>query len=146
MNADGSDQQSLPTPANGNSPSWSPDGTRITFMSERNGTADVFVMDADGGNQQLLAGGEAWEYLPVWSPGAERIAFASTRDGVAGIYVVAAAGGDHIKISGRGLNADVTSWSPDGTRLVFHGLKTGSGGLLEWLRARKSITSRISSG
>jgi len=33
------------------SPAWSPDGNRITFMSDRNGDYEIFVMDADGTNQ-----------------------------------------------------------------------------------------------
>lgn len=90
-------------------------------------------MDADGSNQQLLAGGEAWDYLPRWSPDGERIAFTSTRDGDAAIYIVSSQGRDLRKISGRNLIVDVMSWSPDGARVVFHGLKTGAGGLLDWL-------------
>ena len=55
ITADGATTTQL-TDANGSSyaPSWSPDGTRITFASDRNGDGDIFVMDADGQNYQLV--------------------------------------------------------------------------------------------
>jgi TolB protein len=46
-------------PANGMYPSWSPDGTRIAFMSWRTGKVEIHVMDADGGNQKKLSHGMA---------------------------------------------------------------------------------------
>jgi Tol biopolymer transport system component len=133
MNPDGTDQRPLPTPAAGMAPSWSPDGAQIVFASERSGNADIYVMDANGGNQRPLVTGEAWDYLPFWSPGGDHIAFTTTRDGGAAVYVVSPEGSEPTRVSGRGLVADVASWSPDGTRLVFHGRETPRDeGILGW--------------
>ena len=58
MDADGANQQNLTNnPSNDNSPSWSPDGKRIAFASDREETLlyfDIYVMEADGQNQQRL--------------------------------------------------------------------------------------------
>lgn len=48
-------------------PVWSPDGTRIAFASGREGGADVYVMDSDGSNQQLLHEVQSgWGFPITW--------------------------------------------------------------------------------
>jgi len=55
MNADGSDVQRLTfNPAADVEPAWSPDGSRIAWRSERDGNAEIYVMNADGSNQTRL--------------------------------------------------------------------------------------------
>jgi hypothetical protein len=53
-------------------PSWSPDGTRIAFTSQRNGANQVFVMNADGSDQRLLLDGDSafadWQPTPEAEP------------------------------------------------------------------------------
>lgn len=65
MNADGTGRRSL---AKGSSPAWSPDGTQIAFESDRDGDLEIFVMDADGGNQTQLTFNNDEDRDPVWSP------------------------------------------------------------------------------
>lgn len=131
MNADGTDQRPLPTPAAGMAPSWSPDGKQIVFASERNGNADIFVMDANGGNQRALVTEDSWDYLPFWSPDGTQIAFTSTRDGNRAIYLIPAGGGDPTRLSDQSMNADLATWSPDGTQLVFHAEAAPEKGLFD---------------
>ena len=76
-------------------PSWSPDGARIAFMSDRRGdfaNFEIYVMDADGDNQRKLTNNRHDDWSPSWSPDSERIAFASERDGNMEIYVINAGG------------------------------------------------------
>ena len=47
-------------------PSWSPDGKRIAFMSDRDGNWEIYVMDADGGNQQNLTNNPHGDGNPAW--------------------------------------------------------------------------------
>jgi tricorn protease len=61
---------------------WSPDGSRIAFISDRSGEEEVWVVAQDGSSapQQLTTGGKAMRYAPEWSADGERIAF-SDKDG-----------------------------------------------------------------
>jgi TolB protein len=55
MNADGSNQRNLTrNPAKDVRPSWSPDGRRIAFVSDRDGRLEAHVMNADGSGQRSL--------------------------------------------------------------------------------------------
>jgi Tol biopolymer transport system component len=79
MNADdGSGQTRLTDdPAFDGFPNWSPDGTKIAFVSDRD-SGGIFVMNADDGSGQTRLTENGVE--PSWSPDGERIAFVSNRD------------------------------------------------------------------
>ena len=84
MDADGGNQQNLTNNPKGDwDPSWSPDGKRIAFHSNREGrfNYEIYVMDADGGNLQILTDNRNDDSDPSWSPDGERIVFSSSREG-----------------------------------------------------------------
>jgi Tol biopolymer transport system component len=62
-------------PANDVMPTFSPDGSRIAFCSNRNGNWDIFVMAASGGQALQLTGDPSHELHPTWSPDGRKIAF-----------------------------------------------------------------------
>jgi len=81
MNVDGSNVRRLTyNDAIDNKPSWSPDGTKIAFASDRDGNSEIYVMNADGTNQTRLTNNPALDGGPVWSPDSTKIAFASNRN------------------------------------------------------------------
>ena len=96
-------------------PAWSADGTKIAFVSGRSGSADIFVMEADGSGTRRLTATKQNDSHPTWEPSGERIAFA--RDGE--IYVVNAAGGGERKISDVLVEESEPSWSPDGDWIAY---------------------------
>ena len=69
-------------------PSWSPDGTKIAFSSERDGNHEIYVMNTNGSNPTNLTNNAAVDQMPSWSPDGTKIVFTSDRDGNYEIYVM----------------------------------------------------------
>lgn len=61
-------------------PRWSPDGTRISFVSKRSGTAQVWLIDAKGGEPRQLTHCKTGVSTPLWSPDGQLIVFSSLMD------------------------------------------------------------------
>ena len=103
----------------GLSPSWSPDGQRIVFMSWRDRNWEIYVMNAGGGKHRNLTRNAGPDSNPVWSPDGRRIAFGSERDGNLEIYVMNADGSDQRNLTrSDGVDSNPV-WSPDGRRIAF---------------------------
>ena len=126
MDADGRNQRRLTnTPPADWNPSWSPDGTRIVFVSEREGNfagkrSQIYVIDADGKNLRKLSRNPFAEWDPAWSPDGTRIAFTSNVDFHNHIYVMDAADGRNLRRIGQHEQVGWDpSWSPDGERIAF---------------------------
>ncbi|MGC0118121.1 TolB family protein [Pseudoalteromonas piscicida] len=68
------------------SPQISPDGTKIAYLSNRDGNQEVYVMDIDGANNKRLTRNNIQEWDPSWSPDGTKVYFAS--ENVYGFYDV----------------------------------------------------------
>jgi Tol biopolymer transport system component len=101
------------------SPAWSPDGTRIAFYSERDGNAEIYVMQADGSGVTRLTHTKADEGYPSWSPDGRTISFDSDRDGNFEIYAMNADGSNVRPLTKHPARDVSASWSPDGSKIVF---------------------------
>ena len=80
MDAHGRNQENLTNhPVYDRDPDWSPDGTKIAFVSGRDGAgSQIHVMDADGKNAIRLTDDPGGKRDPDWSPDGSQIAFTST--------------------------------------------------------------------
>lgn len=98
---------------------WSPDGTRIAFATDRDGNTEIYSMDAFGGSLLNLSNNAASEGHPAWSPNGAKVAFFSTRDGNDEIYVMNADGSGQTRLTNNAATDYLPTWSPDGTKIAF---------------------------
>jgi dipeptidyl aminopeptidase/acylaminoacyl peptidase len=108
--------QRLSDPAFGvMSPDWSPDGTQIAFVSSVRGSADIYVMNADGTGIRPFAAGRRGEGYPAWSPDGTRIAYTIENR----LYVRRIDDGATHRLDAAGVGIYQPSWSPDGRRIAY---------------------------
>jgi Tol biopolymer transport system component len=104
-------------------PSFSPDGTRIVFGSNRAGTDDIWVINVDGSGLQRLTSGDLPSIEPSFSPDGRRIVFTGLRAGNADIYVMDADGTHRERLTTVAETDYRPAWSPDGTKIAFTSLR-----------------------
>ena len=97
-------------------PVWSPDGRRIAFWVRRDGSKEVYVVNADGSGQRRLTRDARFFATPVWSPDGRTIAFEGGPYGTNGVYVMNADGGGQRRLARDG---QTPAWSPDGRTIAF---------------------------
>ncbi|HKP88071.1 MAG TPA: S41 family peptidase [Blastocatellia bacterium] len=98
---------------------WSPDGSRIAFISDRSGEEEIWVVAQDGSTapEQITTGGHAMRYAPEWAPDGKRIAF-TDKDGKVYILTLADKKISEVADSPAGQVRDY-AWSPRGNHLAF---------------------------
>jgi Tol biopolymer transport system component len=101
-------------------PSWSPDGTQLTFASTRSGTEEIWIANIDGsGVRQMTSMGGPMTANPHWSPDGRHIAFNSVRAGSSDLYLLDVSTADIRRLTSWPGYEDVPRWSPDGQWLLF---------------------------
>jgi Tol biopolymer transport system component len=106
-------------------PAWSPDGREIAFQSNRDGNAEIYVMDAHGSILRRLTFDSKFDEAPDWSPDGSKIVF-QKRDKAdlsshSEIWVMNFDGTDPMPLTHTGSparNLD-PAWSPDGQKIAF---------------------------
>ena len=100
-------------------PSWSPNGNKIAFASNRDGKTEIYVMDVDGSNVSRLTNNLTDDDFPRWSPDNHKILFHSNRDGNWEIYVMDADGSNQTRLTTNNADDRAPTWSPDAKRIAF---------------------------
>jgi TolB protein len=137
MQADGTGLTRLTNdPAEDFGPTWSPDGTRLAFDSDRGGSYNIYVMNIDGSGVRQLTDDAAGSVSPAWSPDGNRIAFTTLRDEDQPydcspdcnweIYTMEADGSGAVRLTNNPADDDHPAWSPDGARLAFVSWRDGN--------------------
>ncbi len=126
MDYDGHAQR--PVTANGSlnlTPSWSPDGRAISYISYREGAPALYLAFLYQGRGEKLVG-DFQSFTPAWSPDGRWIAFTSNRDGQSEIYLAAVDGGEIRRLTDHRAIDVAPTWSPNGRTIAFTSDRTGS--------------------
>ncbi|MEW6235722.1 MAG: right-handed parallel beta-helix repeat-containing protein [Candidatus Omnitrophota bacterium] len=100
-------------------PSWSHDGKRFAFTSNRGGSKDIYIANVDGTGVKKLTDGAGQNEKPAWSPNGDAIAFVSTRDGNEEIYLINIDGTNLTRITNNADRDTDPDWSYSGGELFF---------------------------
>src|SRR5437773_725996 len=110
------------------SPTFSPDGQRIAFVSTRPGLPQIYVMAADGTDQQLFApfdyGATGSSNAPEWSPDGQTVAFHRDVGGTLQVFVLDVRTRAVRQLTSVGRNEDPT-WAPDSRHMAFVSDRSG---------------------
>ena len=107
-------------------PRYSPDGKRIAFVSNRSGSDEIWLCEADGSNAvKLTSFGGPEVASPVWSPDGRRIAFYALPGGTDESYIIGADGGRPERLRGTQSGDWIISWSRDGKSIYFGSGRSG---------------------
>lgn len=105
---------------------WSPDGSKIAFVSTRDGNGEVYVIDWDGANEVRLTDHPAPDTQPRWSPDGTRLVFVSARTGNLELFVMDADGGDLAQLTHHAAADTWPEFSPSGDGIAFTSDRSGA--------------------
>ena len=110
--------------ASDSNPTWSPDGRRVAFESNRHGDrrsyhdSDVYVMDANGSRVREVTFSNRFDGDPAWSR-TNVLAFESERNGASDVYSIRSDGSGERRLTVSPSFDGDAAWSQDGSRIVF---------------------------
>ena len=108
-------------------PSFSPDGNRLAFTSDRAGSFEIYISAADGSNPvQLTSMRVGTTGSPAWSADGKQIAFDSRANGQGDIYLISTEGGTPRQLTKGPFDSAIPTWSRDGLWIYFSSTAPGS--------------------
>ncbi len=101
------------------SPSWSPDGSRLAYVSFDQKKPVVVVQNLAQGTTRVVANFRGNNSAPAWSPDGKVLAVALTKDGLTQVYRIPASGGDAQRLTESSGIDTQPHFSPDGQWIAF---------------------------
>jgi TolB protein len=108
------------------SPSWSPDGKQVAYVSFEKKTSEIYIQNVATGSRRKLASFKGINGAPAWSPNGRQLALTLSRDGNPEIYVMDVNSGTLKRLTNSVSIDTEPSWTPDGKSIVFTSDRGGS--------------------
>ena len=127
------------------SPSWSPDGKRVAYVSFENGMAQVFIQEIATRKRKLVLKKDTQISSPSWSPDGKYLSLTLYQDGNAEIYILRLRDQTLTRMTNQFAIDTESSWSPKGNKILFTSGRSGSPQIYELdLRKLNPKAKRIS--
>lgn len=123
-------------------PSWSPDGTRLAYVSFEGRTPAIFVQNINSKKRTKLASYPGMNSSPSWSPDGSKIAMALSKDGQPDIYYYDLAQGSLVRVTANAAIDTEPTWSSDSKALYFTSERGGKAQIYKFDFASRQ-TSRV---
>jgi TolB protein len=108
------------------SPTFSPDGSKMAFVSSRNGLPQIFIEDIQSGQVKRLTFSGRYNTQPSWSPAGDKIAYTTwEKNGEINIFTIGSDGSGLMQLTQKCRENKSPSWSPDGSMIVFTSNRQG---------------------
>ncbi len=101
------------------SPTWSPDGSKIAFSSDRSGQRDIYTYELSSGKVELLIEHPSMDNHPSWSPDGKYLAYLSRRDGKSQLYLYDFINRTQARLTNTEYHNFHPSWSEDSKQIIF---------------------------
>lgn len=107
------------------SPSWSPDGRKLAYVSFETGRSNIIVQNLDGSNREVLADFPGINSAPAWSPDGKSLAMTLSKDGNADIFIMNLQTKALRKVTRHWAIETEAAWSVDGKSIYFNSDRRG---------------------
>jgi TolB protein len=123
------------------SPSWSPDGRKIAYVSNETGGPQIYIYDVSTGSRRRITFSGDYNTSPSWSPKGDWIAYSGLVGGHHHIFIVNPETSSTMQLTNGNYNDEAPTWSPDGRMIAFQSNRSGRNAI--WVMLRNGTDARL---